>query len=279
VYTRQRGYEAPAVASLAEWQEYRQRMLAALRDLLGMHVAIPRDSGEPKELGRQTEGELLIQRVGYPSEGGILVPTIVIRRKQTEGRLPVVMVFSQAGKESLMSESGADSPRQLAQDGSLVVLPDVRCYGEMLSTGGTDTNLQRRAWQRNGIVWGRPVPGMACTDMQGVLDGLAARPDADVSRVKLISRKSGDLAIAALFAAAVDPRVTSADVDFHGGCFQKRNLPLVCAVLQYGDVLQWAALAADRKLTLRNVPPEAGDPAWLRTVFAAAGNRDGLRVN
>ena len=59
---------------------------------------------------------------------------------------------------------------------------------------------------------------------------------------------------------------------------EKRNLPLVSCVLQHGDVLQWAALAADRKLTLRNVPAEAGDPAWLRNVFTLADNSDGLCV-
>jgi hypothetical protein len=158
-------------------------------------------------------------------------------------------------------------------------LPDVRCYGEMLSTGGKDVKLQRRAWQRNGIVWGRPVSGMACTDIRRVLDRLSARSDADMRRVTLISRKSGDLAVAALFLAAMDARVAVADLDLDGCCFQKRNLPLVSCVLQHGDVLQWAALAADRKLTLRNVPPEAGDPAWLRKVFSLVDNGDGLFID
>ncbi len=99
-----------------------------------------------------------------------------------------------------------------------------------------------------------------------------------MTRVKLITRRSGGLAVAVLFAAAVDPRVTSVDVDFAGCCFQNRNLPLVSCVLQHGDVLQWAALLADRKLTLRNVPPQAGNPQWLRTAFALMHNSDGLRL-
>jgi hypothetical protein len=49
-------------------------------------------------------------------------------------------------------------------------------------------------------------------------------------------------------------------------------------VLQHGDVIQWSALAADRKLLLRNVPREAGDPRWLVKAFEAAGNYRGLRV-
>jgi len=278
IYTGKRGYKAPTLSTRAQWQQYRRQMTAALQDLLGMDVALPRVHKTPKKFGRQEEDDLVVEHIGYPSEGGILVPTIVIRRKQTKDKLPVVIVLSKAGNEALSKETGPGSPRQVALDGSLVVLPDVRCYGQMLSTGGKDEKLQRRAWQRNGIVWGRPVPGMACTDAQGVLDGLCARSDADMTRVKLISRDSPGLAIAALFAAATDSRVTSADLDFAGCCFQKRNLPLVCSVLQHGDVLQWAALVANRKLTLRNLPTEAGDPAWLRTAFATANNQDGLKV-
>jgi len=280
IYTEQRGYRAPTLSTPAEWKDYRQRMLATLRDLLGLDAELPRTVEAPGTLGSVEQEGLVIERVGYPSEGGILVPTTVLRRKDAEGKLPVVIVFSAAGRDALLDEAGPGSPRRLALDGSLVALPDVRCCGEMLFAGDAkDEKLQRRAWERNGIVWGRPVPGMACTDVRGVLDGLATRPDADMARVKLETRDSGGLAVAALFAAAVDPRFASVDVDLGGACFAKRNLPLVSCVLQHGDVLQWAALCADRNLTLRNVPPEAGNPEWLRGVFALANNHDGLRID
>jgi len=281
IYTRKRGFQVPVLGTAAQLQKYQKKMLASLKDLLGMSVVLPRATNGPKTFRSPAEGELIIEHVGYPSEGGILVPTIVVRRERVEGKLPVTLVFSEAGRDALLAEMGPDSPRRLAQDGSLVVLPDVRCYGEMFSTSTSAGNNKRQdaAWQRNGIVWGRPVPGMACTDIQGVLDGLASRPDADMARVKVISRKSGDLAIAGLFAIAIDSRITEAELDLAGCCFQKRNLPLVSCVIQHGDVLQWAALAAGRKLTLRNVPPEAGDPAWLHAVACLVGNRDGVRVN
>jgi len=181
IYEADRGYRTPDLATRAQWQQYRRQMLAELKDLLGMDVVLPRANNEPKRVHIRSDADLLIEHVGYPSEGGILVPTIVIRPKQAEDKLPVSVVLSEDGHE-------------------------------------------------------------------------------------------------ALFAAAVDSRVTSADVDLAGGCFRKRNLPLVSCVLRYGDVLQWAALVADRQLTLRNVPSEAGDPQWLRTVFALMQNSDGLRL-
>jgi len=272
IYRNERGYQTPTLSNPDQWRQYRERMLTDLNRLLGEGAVLPRRRAEPETLFTNVEDGLVVERVGYPSEGGILVPTIVVRKEAAEGRLPVIVMCDEAGKEKLLERQGPDSPTQLAREGALVALPDVRCYGELLSTGGSDDALQRRAWERNGIVWGRPVPGMGATDLRAVLDGLASRPDVDTADIMLVSRNSGGLAIAVLFAAALDTRVASAEVDLAGCCFEKRNLPLVSCVLQHGDVLQWAALAADRKLTIRNVPREAGDPAWLADVFGLMGS-------
>ena len=284
IYRQERGYETPSLATPDQWREYRARMIDTLQDLLGEQAMLPRRAAEPKTLAGpeglpgEAHETLIVERVAYPSEGGILVPTIVVRREATDGKLPVIVLCDEAGKESLLEKDGPGSARQLAQKGSLVALADVRCYGELFSTGGKDDARQRQAWERNGIVWGRPVPGMASTDLRAVIDGLLSRPDADATDVTLITRNSGGLAIAALFAGAIDARITSVDVDLASCCFEKRNLPLVSCVLEHGDVLQWAALVADRKLTLRNAPPEAGDPAWLAQVFTLLGNSESLHV-
>ena len=277
IYMERRGYKTPRLNTVDEWVAYRQEMLLALRDLLGLDAELPRAHSGVQELGSQTDGGLTIEHVAYPSEGGLLIPTIVVRRRDVKETLPVVMLFSEDAKESLLAETGSGSARQLAEDGSLVVLPDVRCHGAMFATGGK-TDRQQAAWERNGIVWGRPESGMACTDMRAVLDGILGRTDADLARVKMISRKSAGLAAAVLSWAALDPRVKSADVDLSGCCYGKRNLPLVSGVLEYGDVLEWSALLGDRKLTLRGVPSEAGDPAWLAGVFALTGNSQGLQI-
>jgi hypothetical protein len=277
LYRAARGYTVPRLGSVAEWQAHRQRMMMVLRELLGESAVLPRRAA-PISQPPQADGDLLIERTGYPSEGGIVVPSVVLRAKTAKGRLPVVVVLAAEGPAAALGETGPDSPRRLAQDGSLLVLPELRGYGELLATSKNPAG-QRLAWERNGIVWGRPLPGLGATDLRGVLDGIAARPDADLSRLTLISRRSGGLAVAGLFTAALDPRVTAADLDLAGGSFEKRNLPLVPSVLRHGDVLSWAALLADRKLILRHVPPEAGDPAWLKQVFTVAGNPAGVQIN
>ncbi len=278
IYRASRGYKVPAIATAADWQTYRARMIPALEILLGEAVALPRKASDVPGAA-VTESDVIVERVGYPSEGGIVVPTILVKPKAASGKLPIVVMLSAGGKESLVKETGENSPRSLAGKGTLVVLPDVRAYGELFSTGTKDEGRQAQAWERNGIVWGRPVPGMGATDLRGVLDGVASWPDADSGRISVICRKSGGLAIAALFAASLDRRIAAVDLDLAGSCFEKRNLPLVSCVLQHGDVLQWAALLADRKVVLRNVPAEAGNPAWLACVFSAAGNAAGVQIH
>ena len=160
---------------------------------------------------------MVVQRVDYPSEGPLLAPTLVLSRRDAGSgkKMPVVVILSAAGKEALAAETGPGSPRALAQAGSLVLLPDLRTYGEMFATsdhisqpGGIEA--QRVAWERNGIVWGRPVPAMGCTDLCGILDAVlppakTAWPNADAGRVSVIVRGSPGLAIAALFATALNP--------------------------------------------------------------------------
>ena len=119
---------------------------------------------------------------------------------------------------------------------------------------------------------------MAATDLQAVIGGLAKQRVIDPSRIQITARGSGDLAVAALFAMVCDKRIAVADLDFANACFGKRNLRVVPSILLYGDILRWAGAVADRRLRLRNVPPEAGDANWLREIFSKAGNSDGLEI-
>lgn len=278
IYRRQRGYPVPAIADRAEWRTYHQQMQARLRDLLGENAALPRKESQPKVVSARVEGKLAIDQIDCPSEGPIVVPTLVLRPEGVKSKMPVVVLLSSERKSAPEANIEPELAAELAGRGALVAVPDVRFLGRLACPKDKDPSLWHKAWERNGIVWGRPVPAMTATDLRAVLDALATRPDADMGHVLVMARGAGDTGIAALFAAALDPRISAVDVELAGSCFEKRNLPLVSCVLQHGDVLQWAALAADRKVVLRGLPAEAGDPGWLRGVFAAVGNPDGLRT-
>ncbi|MBM4031826.1 MAG: hypothetical protein FJ291_08590 [Planctomycetes bacterium] len=291
----------PKLASREDWLAYRQKMRGALRELLG--EPLPARAKARAVRTEEADG-LATERALVPSEANVLVPTLVVRPAACIGRLPVIIICGDGGKDALLTTVvGGVSPRRetrdgdvpptaLAKGGSVVVLPDVRFTGELSLramaglTGGLLTFKPCSpvgegnpagfdgAWQRNALLWGRPLPGMAATDLCAILDWLAARPDADLGKVTL--RAKGNAAFAALLAAAWDDRVAALDIDLGGRCFAKRNAPLVPFVLRHGDVLQWAALLADRRLTIAGLPPEAGDPSSLKDAFLAAGNPDGL---
>ena len=292
LYAQKFGYAPPKIAGREGWRTYRRAMRAALDDLLG--EPLPARHSSPRQVGAEERDGLVVERVRIPSEGAILVPAICIRAAGGAEKRPAVVICDGRGGEELLKARGAGSAADLARKRRLVVLPDVRFVGELslgAFAGRTRELLTFKAcsplgegrpesfdgvWRRNAMLWGRPVPGMAARDIRAVLAWLAQREDVQADDITLIGR--GRLAIAALFAAALDERVAAAEIDLKGQCFQKRNTPLVPFVLRHGDVLQWAALLADRQLTLAGAPEEAGAPKWLGDIFRAAGNRHGLRI-
>ena len=292
LYAEWFGYKPPTIASRTDWQAYRRTMRAALRELLGR--PLPPPSPSARRVGTFRRDGLIVERLLCPSDAGILVPTLLCRPAAAKGKLPAVILCDGRGKDALLNDKGPGSATALARAGRLVVLPDVRFHGELSlramagltsklltfkaaspigegSPGGFDG-----AWQRNAMLWGRPVPGMAASDLRAVVGCLAARKDVRMDGLTLVGR--GTPAIAALLAAALDDRVAAVEIDLGSRCFQRRNLPLVPFVLQHGDVLQWAALLADRRVSLAGVPKQAGDPRWLQGVFRAVGNAKGLRL-
>ena len=285
------GYKPARLATRKDWEGYRDRMRGSLRLLL---MSSPQFEGVLGKLARaELRDGLLVTPMRVPSEPGIEVPFLMVRDGGAKGKLPVAIVCDEEGKRAALERRGPGSARELTRQGWLVVLPDVRLTGELslramagltkeLATFKACSPLSEGkpesfdgVWERNALLWGRPIPGMAATDLMAVVDYVHSHHGAEPSRIALRAR--GRLAAAALFAAALDDRVTELDIDLEGRCFAKRDLPLVPFVLRHGDVLEWAALLADRQLTLRGVPAEAGDLAWLRGAFEAAGNAEGLR--
>jgi len=197
-----------------------------------------------------------------------------------------------------------------AQHGAVVALPDIRFSGDydvdrlagrvrpelvkfkqayplrMPADHAEEIRNLAGAWDRNGILWGRPVPGMMATDVRCIIDYLRRQPGLQDVPVEVVSRDTSALALAALFGACLDPRIDSVDADFKGHRFDQTvlwkddftALPIVSRVLRFGDIPQWAALIADRKLTLRNLPVSPAEMRWLGNIFESLGNRKNLKL-
>jgi cephalosporin-C deacetylase-like acetyl esterase len=252
-------YAQPAeVATGDQWNTQRVAAQQQLSSLLGMQCVLPR-RGKLEKGSTETLGSARIERVGIPSEGTLVVPTWIVRPAADEpSKFPVQIILDARGATGMLADSSPDAPVRLASEKQMIVLPELRTFDSAFSTGTDNNTSQANAWERNGIVWGRPVAGMAVTDLRAVLDALADRADVDMQHVTIVTRGSGDLAAVALFAAVLDPRLREVELDFSGACYEKRNLLLVPRILLHGDIPYWASWLADRRLSLRNVPPEAG---------------------
>lgn len=240
-------------ATGAETAAQREAACKVLRDLLGMQQALPRRG--QLVVGKSTSMlDVVVERVGFPSEGTLVVPTWIVRpESKSSGKLPVRIVLDARGAAGQLADSSPETPLSVAKEGQMIVLPELRTFEGSFSTGTDNKVSQAQAWERNGIVWGRPVAGMAVTDLQAVLDGLAARPDVDLERVTIVARRSGDLAAIALFAMVLDNRLREADLDFAEAGYEKRNLLLAPRILLHGDIPFWAKWVGKRTAKLRNV--------------------------
>lgn len=226
----------------------------ALAELLGLSAVLPR-SGEPRRAGSEDHEGLVLERVAFPSEGSIFVSSLLLHDDEREASHVHVYCDHQPKEERL----SAPEVLHAARSGALVVLPDVRFVGalslERLKGHSKelvafpiaqpyDEQLEgdyAQFWTRNGILWGRPLPGMTATDILAVIDGVLAMRGGDGLDIHLAAR--GETALGALFAACLDDRVRSFDIDLGDGKFADRTLPLVPNILRHGDVDHWLRLA------------------------------------
>ncbi len=228
--------------------------------LLGMDRELPPRLTQLEPITTSEHDGLRVERMNCPSEGGLRLPLLLVRKQADSTPRSVVVMLDGRGKSAALGETGKGSARHYANQGALVVLPDLRFSGE-LTLENREKHLPN-AWRRAAILWGRPFAGMACTDLRHVLDKLLEVPGLDQPGVRVIARHSPLLASAALFAAIVDPRISEVDADFMGTSFALQQgdpsypLPEIPFVLRHGDVPQWKELCTTARITLRNLPQQ-----------------------
>jgi len=237
-------------AGNTKWKQDPSEMKQLLGKLLGEKAVLPVKTEIIEGRPLRFSEDLVIEHAYYPSEGMISIPAVILRSINSKGKLPIIILCDGRGKDKALSEQhnkpAATSTNKIqsaiesARNGSIVVIPDVRFTGVF-----SRENLLKHQigmWHRNSIVWGRPLPAMACTDIIGVLNGIATRSDCDMSNIKLICRNSKSLSIAGLFAAILDKRITATDLDLQNCSFKDKDIPVIPFILRYGDVDKWKSL-------------------------------------
>ena len=159
-------------------------------------------SQRPNPMGLpEQRGNVVVQRVDYPSEGPVLgaddrsVPADAGSGKNAGRGDPKRGRQGSPGGGDRAGLAHGFGPGGLAGDSARSAhLWRVVRHRDRISQPG-DVEAQRSAWERNGIVWGRPVPAMGCTDLCGILNAVlppanTAWPNVDAGRVSVIVRGS-----------------------------------------------------------------------------------------
>jgi hypothetical protein len=281
--------ENPKLQDVEAWKAYRAKMTEALGRLLGQSQKLPPlGKSSSREIKPAWAEGLKVEEFLVASEDNILIPGYVIYAPEDKKPTSLEVFLSATGRSAV--EKDAQPYLTRVRDGAVVVLADLRFSGDYAAAklAGKSGNAAGLAvaWDRNGALWGRPVAGLMVTDLESVIDYLTKDRGLPNESIAVTAKNDAPLALAALFAACLDSRIKSIDVDFAGRTFtaaprvrrSPEDLPLVCNILEYGDIPQWVAVLADRGVTLRGVPLPDDLRDWLKSALNVAGSPEGLRT-
>jgi len=259
----------------AKWTSWREVLKSKVIETLG---GFP-EKGEldPKVVGTDDCDGLMVERLYFKSEFDVLIPAFLARPKGKGS--PVATIFiSPEGKE------GA-AYRILGRD-----LEGRAAFGvDLRGTGETAGNEQQNMLA--GITLGRTIFAMRVWDVIRSVDYLLSR--GDIGSVEVEGCGSPVYALIALYAGALDERITSVTVEgpllsYKEGELQGLDSAFIPGILKCADVPDIAALVAPRKLAIRSPVIDAGKPASpeelerhllpVRQVYALLGEERKLAV-
>ena len=175
--------------------------------------------GEPAAAKKQ-EGELIEERTFLTVRKGDLtyrLEALVVRPAKASGRLPVALITH--GKDALAQQMVAmradimlPQARDLAERGWLAVVVVRRGFGRSEGVAGIARGSAYMSCVNTDVARGFDTEA---DDLEGALQALAERPDADVSRVIAIGNSVGGGTVLAF--AARQPKGLRAVINISGG--------------------------------------------------------------
>ncbi|MBS1824206.1 MAG: acetylxylan esterase [Acidobacteria bacterium] len=165
----------------------RERLRKARAVLAGLDVAGRRawlQREWARRLGDVSVGAWRVSGNVVESEAGIHVPFVLLPGEKVDGRRPVVIAVSHAGKEGLWRTRHAEI-QALVRAGVSVCLVDVRGTGETLTDRRRGPSSTEVALGATELMLGGSLLGARVKDVRAVLAYLRTRPDVDASRIAI----------------------------------------------------------------------------------------------
>ena len=197
-----------------ELSSLRNTLTGDIRTLMGNPS--PQSTPVADNLGMVVNSAVTAEKLAIYSENDIYLPALLFKPAGKE-QAPAIVIADSRGKTS----DNLNLARSLAEDGSAVLIVDLRGYGETAisisgvrdSLGGYESQLlgAMAGAAYDGLKLGRPVFAQRVFDLNRAVEYLRGRGDIDPGRIALLGRKS--CGMHALYAAALDSRIAGVITD------------------------------------------------------------------
>jgi hypothetical protein len=136
--------------------------------------------------GKQQVEDVTLERISLTVERDIVLPLVLlIPPRQPDSRMPLVVAFSQEGKQAFL-RARADELAGLLRGGVAVCLPDVRGTGETKPAGDSRGRTSAStAISSSELMLGQTLLGARLRDLRTVCCYLRGSPEFDRERVAL----------------------------------------------------------------------------------------------
>jgi hypothetical protein len=144
----------------------------------------------------QKLGDVTVEKVVLEVDTDVVVPLVLLLpARAKDGKQPVVVGFSQEGKQALLKNRG-EAIADLLANGVAVCLPDLRGTGETNPGGGRGRTSTATSLSATELMAGRTLLGLRLRDLRSVLAYVRTRPELDAARIALwgdsLAQPNGD---------------------------------------------------------------------------------------